>query len=212
MKHLSLHRIIKVALASLLPILSPVAANYCPFGDGSCIDGLAQVSVSFQFDSIAPTPLLFYYGFDAGPGNPGNAASIKVGYWLQYDRPTLLDFNQHIRGVNWTTEVALRIGNLGGYVGGSNNGCDGVWGSSCSESLKDFLQSSIYNLSATGSPYNMPLESVLQPLTTGSPGPYISGCPSTLFELDNIPTYGKNLLICLPCIIKDIRLSFIQLS
>jgi hypothetical protein len=192
MKSISKNNIFKAALAFFsIPIL-PAAADYCTFDNGNCIDGLAEVSVSFQFDAISPAPLLFYYGFDAGWGSPSNADSIavKVGYWLQYDRGTLTDFNSNIRGINWTTEAALRIGNLGGYVGGANNGCDGVWGGACSENLKTFLRSSLFNLSISGQPYDSPLDTVLQPLTTGTPGPFIDGCPSTLFELDQIPTYA----------------------
>jgi hypothetical protein len=195
MKPISKTTILKAALAFLLPIL-PAAADYCTFDNSNCIDGLAQVSVSFQFDAISPAPLLFYYGFDAGWGSPSdeNSGAVKVGYWLQYDRGTVTDFNSNMRGINWTTEVALRIGNLGGYVGGANNGCDGVWGDACSENLKTFLRSSLFNLSTSGQPYDLPLDTVLQPLTTGNPGPFIDGCPSTLFELDQIPTYGKTSL------------------
>lgn len=190
--------IIKAALAFVsLPIL-PAVADYCTFDNGNCIDGLAQVSVSFQFDAISPVPLNFYYGYDAGWGSPSNenACAVKVGYWLQYDRGTVTEFNSNIRGINWTTEVALRIGNLGGYVGGANNGCDGVWGGNCSENLKTFLRSSLFNLSTSGQPYDLPLDTVLQPLTTGSPGPIIDGCPSTLFDLDLIPTYGETSHPC----------------
>lgn len=197
MKSISKNNIFKAALAFFsIPIL-PAAADYCTFDNGNCIDGLAQVSVSFQFDAISPAPLLFYYGFDAGWGSPSNADSsaVKVGYWLQYDRSTLTDFNSNIRGINWTTEAALRIGNLGGYVGGTNNGCDGVWGGACSENLKTFLRSSLFNLSISGQPYDLPLDTVLQPLTVGTPGPFIDGCPSTLFELDQIPTYGMTFSI-----------------
>lgn len=184
--------ILKAALAFSLPIL-PATADYCTFDNGTCIDGLAQVSVSFQFDAISPAPLLFYYGFDAGWGSPSNenSCAVKVGYWLQYDRGIVTDFNSDMRGINWTTEVALRIGNLGGWVGGANNGCDGVWGDVCSKNLKTFLRSSLFNLSTSGQLYDLPLNTVLRPLTTGSPGPYIDGCPPTLFDLDLIPTFGK---------------------
>ncbi|KAE8552711.1 hypothetical protein EYB25_004090 [Talaromyces marneffei] len=190
MKPISRTNILKAALAFSLPILS-AAVDYCTFDNSNCIDGLAQVSVSFKFDAISPVPLLFYYGFDAGWGSPSNndSCAVKVGYWLQYDRGLLTEFNSNIRGINWTTEVALRIGNLGGYVGGANNGCNGVWGHSCSENLKTFLRSSLFNLSTSGQPYDFPLDTVLQPLTTGSPGPFIDGCPATLFALNQIPTY-----------------------
>lgn len=184
--------ILKAALAFIATPILPAAADYCTFDNDNCIDGLAQVSVSFQFDAISPAPLLFYYGFDAGCSSPSseNACAVKVGYWLQYDTGTVTDFNSNILGINWTTEVALRIGNLGGYVGGANNGCDGVWGDACSENLKAFLRSSIFNLSTSGQPYDLPLDTVLQPLTTGSSAPLVDGCPSTLFDLDLIPTYA----------------------
>lgn len=192
MKSIS-ENILRAALAFVSLSILPAVADYCTFDNGNCIDGLAQVSVSFQFDTISPAPLLFYYGFDAGWGSPSNEdlSAVKVAYWLQYDRGTVTDFNSKIRGINWTTEVALRIGNLGGHVSGANNGCDGVWGNPCSENLKTFLRSSLFNLSTSGQPYDLPLDTVLQPLTTGSPGPLIDGCPSTLFDLDLIPTYGK---------------------
>lgn len=190
MKSILSNNILKAAIA-LLPVV-PAAADYCTFGNSNCIDGLAQVSVSFQFDAISPAPLLFYYGFDAGWGCPANEdeSAVKLGYWLQYDKATLTDYNTNIRGVNWTTEVALRIGNLGGFVGSGNNGCDRVWGNTCSENLKTFLRSSVFNLSMSGQPYELPLDTVLRSLTAGQPAPPINGCPSTLFDLDQIPTYA----------------------
>ncbi|KAF3406792.1 hypothetical protein DPV78_000550 [Talaromyces pinophilus] len=184
--------ILKAALAFIFIPILPAAADYCTFDNANCIDGLAQVSVSFQFDAISPAPLLFYYGFDAGWGSPANpnTCAIKVGYWLQYDRGIVTDFNSNMHGINWTTEAALRIGNLGGWVGGANNGCDGVWGEACSNNLKTFLRSSLFNLSTSGQPYDLPLDTVLKSLTTGTPGPFIDGCPSTLLDLDLIPTYA----------------------
>lgn len=191
MSHLVACSVFRTALAFVLAnFVFPVTAYYCSFNDGTCIDGLAQVSVSFQFPSISPSQLFFYYAFDAGLSNQNGTSSVKVGYWLQYDHDQLASYNKQSPDTNWTTEAALRIGNLGGYVRGSNNGCDGVWGSACSENLKSFLQSSIFNLSRQGVPYEMPLQTVLQPLTDSSAGPVIEGCPSSIFELNNIPSYG----------------------
>ncbi|OKL62023.1 hypothetical protein UA08_02527 [Talaromyces atroroseus] len=191
MRHFSTCGVFKAALACLYTTLVlPATAYSCAFSDNTCIDSIAQVSISFQFESISPSPLLFFYAFDGGFSYANGSSVIKVGYWLQYDQSQLTAYNELSNGTNWTTEAALRIGNLGGYVGGSNNGCDGVWGNACSESLKFFLQTSMFNLARSGIPYDMPLQTVLQPLTDGIPGPYIQGCPSTLFQLNDIPTYA----------------------
>jgi hypothetical protein len=191
MRHLSNYSVFKAALPWLFTVFAIRSTAFgCSFSDNSCIDGIAQVSVSFQFPSISPSPLLFYYAFDGGYSYPNGSSLIKVGYWLQYDQNQLTAYNKHFTGTNWMTEAALRIGNLGGYVGGSNNGCDGVWGNACSENLKNFLQSAIFDLSRSGLPYELPLQTVLQPLTDDTPGPSIQGCPATLFQLNNIPSYG----------------------
>lgn len=189
MRRLSACRVFTTALVFLLAVgVFPATAYYCAFDDQTCIDGVAQVSVSFQFDSISPAPLFFYYAFDGGFSYQNGSSAVKVAYWLHYDQPQITNYNQLDPGNNWTTEAALRVGNLNGYVGGTNNGCDGVWGNACSQNLISYLQSSMFSLSNSGVPYDTPLQTVLQPLTN-NPNFVVPGCPSTLFQLNTIPSY-----------------------
>lgn len=192
MKLISKYNAVTAILALLSFPISPTTADYCTFDNSSCIDGLAQVSVPFQFNAVSPTPLLFYYGFDAGIGSPGheNSSAVKLGYWLHYDQTTLEDFNSNTRGINWTTEVALRIANTSDYVRVGRDGCHGVWNDTCLANLKDYLRSSLFDIGTSGPSYDSPLSSALQPLTVPNSGVLIDGCPSTLFRKNQIPSYG----------------------
>jgi hypothetical protein len=178
-------------------LANPTAAFYCPFDDETCFDGLAQTSVPVDFQPLFPLPLGFYYGFDAQQqgdggavtlGKASSASSIKLSYWLQYDRQKV---GTETIQANRTTEIALRVGGLTGHVGGGNNGCDKVWGLECSSNLKSFLQHSIYGLSVWGITYESPLKAVLDKLASKYSPPTVPGCPPSFFAVDGMPVHGK---------------------
>lgn len=177
----------------LLQLTSRAVAQICDFFDDRCIDPLAQVSVPVVFEPLFPNPIRFYYGFDAlGTSGPerqllpaaDRGPMIKASFWLQYGQNRVLNRPIH---TNRTTEIALRIGNLTGFSGGGNNGCDGVWGRQCSQNLKAYLQNSIYDLAASGVYYSSPLEAVLQQMSQTQPPPTIPSCPQSLFQVGVIP-------------------------
>ncbi|KAL1985336.1 hypothetical protein VTN96DRAFT_8014 [Rasamsonia emersonii] len=182
-----------LVITILLQLTSRAVAQICDFYDDGCIDPLAQVSVPVVFEPLFQTPIRFYYGFDAqAPSDPeqqllpaaDRGPMIKASFWLQYDQNRVGNRPIH---ANRTTEIALRVGNLTGFSGGENNGCDGVWGHQCSQNLKAYLQNSIYNLAASGVYYNSPLEAVLQQMSQAQPPPTIPSCPQSLFQVGVIP-------------------------
>ncbi|KAL1963460.1 hypothetical protein VTN77DRAFT_8361 [Rasamsonia byssochlamydoides] len=177
----------------LLQLISPAIALICDFNDAGCIDPLALVSVPVAFEPLFSSPISFFYGFDAqAPSDPeqqllpaaDRGPMIKVSFWLQYDQSRV---GSSPVQANRTTEIALRIGNLTGYRGGENHGCDGVWGPQCSQNLKAYLRNSIYDLAASGVYYSSPLEAVLQQMSERQPPPTIPSCPTSLFQVDVIP-------------------------
>ncbi|KAL1867969.1 hypothetical protein Plec18167_008435 [Paecilomyces lecythidis] len=174
----------------LLALVTLAHAQTCAFADDSCIDPLAQTAVPLSFSPLFPQNISFYYGFDAAYLSASDGLSldgqsegpiVKGSFWLGY--------GSHISSnsirANHTSELAVRVGNLTGSPGGGNNGCDGVWGSQCSQDIKRLLQGSIYDLSVMGSYYSNPLQTVLRELWQ-TPLAIVS-CPSTLFTVQSIP-------------------------
>lgn len=167
------------------------AAAQCAFSEDDCIDPLAQTAVSLSFQPLFTQNITFYYGFDAqGPDDPEQQALpenermpiVKASFWLRYAH-TYLDSGD-VRE-NRTSEIALRVGNLTGSPSGGNNGCDGVWGSPCSEQIRQWLKRSMFELSITGSYFVDPLDTILG--QTKVPPPELLSCPPTLFDVQYIP-------------------------
>ncbi|KAJ9247310.1 hypothetical protein DTO207G8_8189 [Paecilomyces variotii] len=174
----------------VLAIVTLVKAQTCAFTDDSCIDPLAQTAVPLSFSPLFPQNITFYYGFDAAYLSASEGLSldgqsegpiVKGSFWLGYGSH-MSSTDVH---ANHTSEVAVRVGNLTGSPSGGNNGCDGVWGSECSQEIKHLLQGSIYDLSVMGSYYTNPLQTVLRQLWQ-TPLAIVS-CPSTLFTVQTIP-------------------------
>ncbi|KAJ9244573.1 hypothetical protein DTO271D3_8646 [Paecilomyces variotii] len=174
----------------VLAIVTLVKAQTCAFTDDSCIDPLAQTAVPLSFSPLFPQNITFYYGFDAAYLSASEGLSldgqsegpiVKGSFWLGYGSH-MSSTDVH---ANHTSEVAVRVGNLTGSPSGGNNGCDGVWGSECSQEIKHLLQGSIYDLSVMGSYYSNPLQTVLRQLWQ-TPLAIVS-CPSTLFTVQTIP-------------------------
>ncbi|KAH8703585.1 hypothetical protein BGW36DRAFT_423141 [Talaromyces proteolyticus] len=164
----------------------PTSTLYCEFDNNNCIDGLAQSTSSFRLQNIS-IPLSFVYSFDAGRSPQDGKSSIKVGYWLQYDSDVIRNQLHDSPSINRTTEFGLRLLNIRGWIGGHHHGCKAVWGPQCSQSLKSYLQQSIYNLSTSKLPYESALETVLKSFID-NPDMSIEGCPSKMFLAVDIPT------------------------
>jgi hypothetical protein len=189
-----------IVLALILQqFVSPVVALICDFHDEGCLDPLAQVSVPVAFRPLFPKPIRFFYGFDA-QAVASSGPMIKVSFWLQYDRESVI---RHAVQSNSTTEIALRIGNLTGFRGGKNHGCDGVWRHQCSQNLKEYLRQSIYNLANSGVSYINPLETVLQQMSESQSPPTIPSCPESLFQVDAIPVKCKLQIFLSSLLISD---------
>ncbi|OOF92789.1 hypothetical protein ASPCADRAFT_174686 [Aspergillus carbonarius ITEM 5010] len=170
------------AFMLLALLASPVIAQFCSFWSGSCLDALAQTAVSFTFPPLFEENLNLYYGFDADSRGKGQEPMTKVSYWLGYGAL----INNSIINANRTSEVALRVGNLTGTPSGSNNGCDGVWGSQCSSDLKTLLKQALYGLTTSGDYYGHPLDTVLSEMLVNQP--VLSNCPPPLFDVAAIPS------------------------
>ncbi|PLN81575.1 hypothetical protein BDW42DRAFT_95056 [Aspergillus taichungensis] len=173
------------AVVLLLTIAVPSSASQiCSFWDGGCLDALAQTAASFSFRPLFLDQLTFYYGYDANSRGKGHEPMTKVSYWLNYQ---VHHINNSIIDSNRTLEVAMRVGNLTGTPSGSNNGCDGVWGSQCSTNLKEEIQEAIYQLSVKGEYYDDPLNTVISQLRLDPP--YLRSCPPQFFDVQDFPVF-----------------------
>ena len=191
-------------------ISSTVTGLFCEFSDLGCLNPLAQQGTPVTFSSLFPAPIRFIYSFDYHGAFEHESAhyvnsigthyhsgpTIKVSYWLEYgqQRPS-----PSSKKGNWTSEVALRIGNLTGVTGHWSSGCDSVWGVQCSVSLRNFLRHALMELSTSGCHYENPLDTILQQLRDSSPA--IPFCPSSIFQVAYIPVHSEanptlNLFFC----------------
>lgn len=173
-------------LLTILATLSPSAtAEICSFWDKGCVDPLAQTAIPFKFDPLFLETMNFFYAFDADSQGKGQAPMIKTGFWIGYQAST----NNSVININRTSEIAVRVGNLTGTPSGGNNGCDGVWGSSCSNDLKTYLQETILEYVQNADTYSNPLSNVIHSFR--STPPILPNCSPTLFEVQNIPVICK---------------------
>lgn len=192
--------------------LLPATQAFCDFWDETCLDGLAQVSTRIKFEPLFPKPIELFFGYDAYPPsirkNPKHSRNsekyyedtvdeddkkdllVKLSYWLDYDRDRVLAaWTPNVTNPgNWTTEVALRVGNLTAYTGGGNHGCDNVWGPTCSVRLKDYVRQSLYDLSNSRRNFDSPLKAIMDQMKWTSA--MVPGCPSSFFEMGYTPVRG----------------------
>lgn len=172
---------------TILATLSPSAtAEICSFWDKGCVDPLAQTAIPFKFDPLFLETMNFFYVFDADGRGKGQAPMVKTGFWIGYQAST----NNSVININRTSEIAVRVGNLTGAPSGGNNGCDGVWGSSCSTDLKTYLKENILEYVQNADTYTNPLSNVIHSFR--STPPILPNCPPTLFEVQNIPVICKS--------------------
>ncbi|KAJ5684236.1 uncharacterized protein N7477_000581 [Penicillium maclennaniae] len=169
-------------LLLLLALLQCSSAQFCSFLNNGCIDPLAQTAVSFDFQPLFTDPIYFYYGFDASSSGKGKGPMTKTGFWLRYqDRHV----NKNAINHNLTSEVALRVGNMTATPSGTSNGCDGVWGTRCSNDIKFAIQQTIFLLSSSGQYYDRPLERALEHMMLVPP--HLPNCVSFVFDVATIP-------------------------
>ncbi|KAF7712167.1 Uncharacterized protein PECH_001014 [Penicillium ucsense] len=170
-------------LGLLLLLLLPGGwAQMCSFWETACIDPLAQTAVPLDFSPLFPDPVTFYYGFDELSTGKGRGPMTKAGFWLRYRNEGI---NMAVVTSNRTSEVALRIGNLTGTPSGNTNGCDGVWGRSCSGDVKSALRHAIFNLISSGEVYSKPLEAALNHMMHDHPR--MPNCGAPIFDVASIP-------------------------
>lgn len=172
-------------LLALVLFLQPAVAQLCTFWHNNCVDPLAQTAVSVSFRPLILRDISLYYAYDANPDGKDGSSMTKTSFWLTWNYPRV---DKSVVTANRTSEIGLRFGNLTGTPGGTNNGCDSVWGTACSKELKDYLKAAIYDLSVGGEHYSQPLETVLNHLTNSRPS--IGSCPPQIFDVNNIPVEG----------------------
>lgn len=174
----------------LLMLVLPLGglAQICSFWESGCIDPLAQTAVPLDFSPLFPDPVTFYYGFDELSTGKGRGPMTKAGFWLRYRNEGI---NMAVVTANRTAEVALRIGNLTGTPSGGTNGCDGVWGQSCSADVKGALRHTIFNLVSSGEYYSRPLEAALTHMMHDHPR--MPNCGAPIFDVASIPVQSELL-------------------
>lgn len=169
----------------LLLSLQPTHAQICSFWESSCVDPLAQTAVPINYRPLFLQDISLYYAYDANPNGKGQEPMTKASFWLTLNNP-IADMTAIT--ANRTSEVGMRVGNLTGSPGGSNNGCDNIWGASCSKDIKDALRSNMYHLAVKGDYYSQPLETVLNQLAVTPPS--LPNCPPQIFQVSDLPVIG----------------------
>jgi hypothetical protein len=175
------------SLLLFILLLQLVSAQYCSFWNTGCIDSLAQTAVRFDLNPLFPDPVTLYYSFDASPSGKGEGPMTKTAFWLGYPNHNI---NKNAVDSNRTSEIGLRIGNMTGTPSGSNNGCDGIWGSDCSRDFKSSLQHSMFRLATSGEYYSKPLEVALNQMLIKPPP--LPSCPPPILDVASIPVQGKS--------------------
>lgn len=172
-------------LLAIFALLQCASAQFCSFWNNNCIDPLAQTAVSFDFQPLFNDPISLFYSFDSSSSGKGEGPMTKTAFWLGYkDRKV----NPYAVDSNRTSEVALRIGNLTGSPGGTTNGCDGIWGKSCSRDIKQALKATIFHLAISGDHYSQPLATALDQLMVSQPD--LPSCGAPIFDVASIPVQG----------------------
>lgn len=175
----------------LVLILQPAVAQFCTFWDSSCVDPLAQTAVPIDFRPLILQDISLYFAYDSSPNGKDGQPMTKSSVWLTYNNPRV---DKTAITANRTSEVAMRVGNLTGTPGGSNNGCDNVWGTACSNTIKNTLKENMYELSIQGSYYPQPLETVVSELKVDQPS--LGSCPQQFFDVSEIPVQGARHSFC----------------
>lgn len=171
-------------LLIMLALIQVVSAQFCSFWNTDCIDTLAQTAVSFDFQPLFPDPVYLYYGFDARSSRRIKSPITKTGFWLRYQNHV----NRATVDANRTSEIGLRVGNLAGMPSGNNNGCDGIWGPTCSADFKSALRHNMYRIAVSGTYYSKPLKRALSQMLLNPP--QLPSCPPTILDVASIPVQG----------------------
>jgi hypothetical protein len=102
--------------------------------------------VSFEFQPLFPSNPTFVYAFDVQDEDESDGPNVapermsKVGFWLEYT-----DHNLDPQAKQETHLAVLLNGNITGTPGGGHNGCDGVWGAECSNSIMELVKLEMRN-------------------------------------------------------------------
>ncbi|KAL2829047.1 hypothetical protein BJY01DRAFT_255183 [Aspergillus pseudoustus] len=155
-----------------------------------CIDPIAIGSQSLSFEPLFPSPLSFTYAFDVQNATELASESLrpgeeqvpdsKVAFWLEYDDATLTPSARH------ETYMAVLLNpNITGSPEGGHNGCDGVWGATCSRNLIRFLKEQMAGKSiAATATLSSAIADAKSPSRFGGAADEAAGlgCPDGLFE------------------------------
>lgn len=175
------------AVMAVVLLVHSAVAQACTFWDRSCIDPLGQTAIPVSFRPFLIQDLSLYYAYDTDPSGKGTNPMAKASFWLRFNHARV---DQAVIDSNRTSEIAMRVGNMTGTPYGTNNGCDGVWGTGCSNDIKRNLRQAIFDLSTSGESYTQPLASVLNQMVAEQPS--FPNCPPQLFDVSNIPVNSKN--------------------
>ncbi|KAJ5115152.1 hypothetical protein NUU61_000911 [Penicillium alfredii] len=184
----------------VLALLPFGSAQFCSFFNSGCVDPLAQTAVRFDFQPLFPDPITLHFGFDASASGKGEGPMTKLAFWLRYRHRQV---DSDAVDANLTSEVALRVGNLTGTPSGLNNGCDGIWGPTCSSDFKSALRHTMYKQALSDEDYPKPLAAALDKMLRSPPK---ISCPSLMFDVDSIPVQefaqeripGQNVTVMSP--------------
>ena len=167
----------------IMMFLSQPVMAYCRFWDSRCVDPIAQTTSPMSLKPLFPDPLILYYAFDStASGSSNGEPYTKSAFWFRYGRG---EVNSSVITTNRTWEIGMRMGNFTGQPSGGHNGCDGIVGSRCAESIEETLQSSIYQLLLSGGTYSNPLQSVLDQMQDSLPSNF--SCVPSFFDVQQFP-------------------------
>ncbi|EGD93698.1 hypothetical protein TESG_01236 [Trichophyton tonsurans CBS 112818] len=113
-----------------------------------CLNPKARGSVHLEFKPLFPKGVDFVYAFDSEtqeeadqqyvPEGSVAAPDSKVAFWLEYPEVNL----NPAAHMDTFLEVLMNE-NFTGDPSGGNNGCDGLWGTKCSQSLVAWFKAEV---------------------------------------------------------------------
>ena len=181
-------------------LFQPAVAGFCPYYDEACVDPIAQTAYPLDLQPLFPGPLSLFYAYDASSSSSSSSSnnlppSTKSAFWLRYDG---IRVNRSAITTNRTLEIGMRMGNFTGTPGGGHNGCDGIIGPECADTIEDSLQEAIYQLllSSGDGDHTNPLQTVLGKMQASPPANF--SCVPSFFSVQNFPVMREFSLSSFP--------------
>ena len=174
-------------LVLLILVCRPVVASLCPFWNSGCVDPIAQTAFPLDLQPLFPGPLSLYYAYDSY-NSQSDGPVTKTAFWLQYG---LNRINSSAIDADRTLEIGMRMGNFTGTPSGGHNGCDGIIGPECANTIEETLQRGIYQLLLGEGQQTNPLQTALGKMQASPPANL--SCVPSFFSVQNFPVMREFL-------------------